>query len=280
MRREHGLLRIQGPRIIYDRFPGSEEDTMIQFRLVFPTRREFQQDVYRPGVISLSRILWGSLGGGILLLIIGLFSRTFQVGVLYPPLAATCFINATCVYLRVARPKAIIVGHFVSTVGGLLAVFLGESLFRDTHFVIPVKLGLAVLFAAILMQVFDADHPPAAATAAIPAILPLPTPAMLLPLHMAWGAVIAVVFAFVWNRVWFEWPAPDTHCRVSWFNLHMEKADILGTGICALGFMLMCVKPWLEIIYEVGLLTMLAGVVVLATHHFFTIKLVRDSPAN
>jgi CBS-domain-containing membrane protein len=249
---------------------------MIQFRLVFPTRREFQQDVYRPGVISLSRILWGSVGGGVLLFIIGLFSQAFQVGVLYPPLAATCFINATCVYLRVARPKSIIVGHFVSTVGGLLAVFVGESLFRDTRLVIPVSLGLAVHFAAILMQVFDADHPPAAATAAIPVILPLPTTAIILPLHMAWGAVITVVFAFAWNRVWFEWPPPDP-VRAPWFNLHMEKADILGTGVCVLGFLLMCVKPWLVIIYRVGLLTMLAGIIVLATHHFFNAKLVRDS---
>ncbi|HUV50576.1 MAG TPA: HPP family protein [Anaerolineae bacterium] len=249
---------------------------MIQFRFVFPTRREFKQDFYRPGVISLTRILWGSFGAGILLLVIGIFSRTFQVGVLYPPLAATCFINATCVYLRVARPKSIIVGHFVSAIGGVLAVCVGESLFGGTRFAIPINLGLAVLFAAVFMQIFDADHPPAAATAAIPVILPLPTSALLLPLHMAWGSVIAVVFAFAWNRLWFEWPPPDPECRVPRFNLHMEKADFFGTGICILGFLLMCVKPWLDIIYKVGLFIMLAGIIVLATHHFFKIELVRE----
>ncbi len=250
---------------------------MIQIRVLLPTRREFQKDVYRPGVISLSRIIWGSFGGGLLLFIIGFFSRTFQVGLLYPPLAATCFINATCVFLRVARPKSVIVGHFISTIGGLLGVFIGELFFRWTNYFIPIKLGLAVLFAAIFMQVFDADHPPAAATAAIPAILPLPAQAMVLPLHMAWGAVIAVVFAIVWNRIWFEFPAPDGDTRKTWFNLYMEKPDIIGTEICILGFLLMCFKPWLEIIYLAGLLVMLVGVIVLSTHHFFSAKIVSDS---
>ena len=114
---------------------------MIEIRLVLPSRREFQKDVYKPGVISLSRIIWGSIGAGLLLLIIGIFSQTFDVGVLYPPLAATCLINATCVFLRVARPKAVIVGHFVSTIGGLLGVFIGDILFTGTELLIPMKLG-------------------------------------------------------------------------------------------------------------------------------------------
>jgi hypothetical protein len=216
------------------------------------------------------------LGSGLLLFIIAIFSQITHIGVLYPPLAATCFINATCVYLRVARPKSVIVGHFVSTIGGLLGVSLGILLFSGSDFLVPAKLGFAVLIAAIFMQITDSDHPPAAATAAIPAILPLPAPAMLLPLHMAWGAVIAVIFAAAWNRVWFECPAPDDETCRSWFGLYMDKPDILGTLICIFAFFLMCAKPWAAEFYKLGLAIMLLGLLILSFHHLFTLLFVRN----
>ena len=249
---------------------------MTRFRFASFSRREFEKDLYRPGVISLTRIIWGSVGAGFLLFIIGIFSQITDIGVLYPPLAATCFINATCVYLRVARPKSVIVGHFVSTIGGLLGVYLGTILFSGTGLLVPAKLGLAVFLAAIFMQITDSDHPPAAATAAIPAILPLPASPLLLPLHMAWGAIIAVIFAAAWNRVWFECPAPDGETCKSWFGLHMEKPDIAGTLVCIFAFLLMCAKPWLPWLYKSGLAVMLLGLLVLSFHHLFTPLSVRD----
>lgn len=242
---------------------------MIEIRMVRPSRREFGRDLYRPGVISLSRILWGSTGAGLFLTLIALACDATGVSVLYPPLAATCFIGATCTYLRVARPKSVIVGHFISAVGGLLGVAAGEAMFGGTGLAIPVKLGLAVFFSAVFMQILDADHPPAAATAAIPAILPLPVPASMLPLHMAWGGVLAVVFTVVWNRVWFECPAPDEGCPRSWFNLGMDKPDIAGTGICVLASLLMCARPWSAAVYTAGLWVMSAGLAVMSLHHFF-----------
>jgi len=242
---------------------------MIEIRLVLPNRREFRKDLYRPGVISLSRILWGSTGAGLFLALIAMVSHATGVGVLYPPLAATCFIGATCTYLRVARPKSVIVGHFISAVGGLLGVAAGEAMFGGTNLAIPVKLGLAVFLSAVLMQILDADHPPAAATAAIPAILPLPAPTLLLPLHMAWGALLAVVFTVIWNRVWFECPAPDEGCERTWFNLTMAKPDIAGVGICILATLFMCARPWSTAVYNAGLWIMTAGLAVLSLHHFF-----------
>jgi hypothetical protein len=242
---------------------------MIEIRLVLPNRREFRKDLYRPGVISLSRILWGLTGAGLFLALIAMASHATGVGVLYPPLAATCFIGATCTYLRVARPKSVIVGHFISTVGGLLGVAAGEAMFGGTNLAIPVKLGLAVFLSAVLMQILDADHPPAAATAAIPAILPLPASTLLLPLHMAWGAVLAVVFTVIWNRVWFECPAPDEGCERTWFDLTMAKPDIVGVGICILATLFMCARPWSPVVYNAGLWIMTAGLAVLSLHHFF-----------
>ena len=251
---------------------------MIEIRLKAPCRREFEKDVYRPGVISLSRLAWGSLGGGLTLAVIALCSRASGVGVLYPPLAATCFINATCVYLRVARPRQVVVGHLVSSVAGLLAVLAGDGLVQALPggAILPLKLGLAVGLAAVLMQVFDADHPPAAATAAIPAILPLPVEPFLLPLHMAWGAVIAVLCALAWNRVWFTYPPPEGEDCPLCLGLHQGRLEMLGLGLCVLATVLMGLRALSVPCYQTGLWLMLLGGLVLMVQHFTTARLVMD----
>ncbi|MGE4422090.1 MAG: HPP family protein [Pseudodesulfovibrio sp.] len=244
----------------------------VQIRMTSLRREEFAPEVYRPGVISLSRLVWGSAGGGLLLGLIALFSSWTGIAVLFPPLAATCFINSTCVFLRVARPKPVIVGHFVASIGGLAGVWAGDFLAAGTGHAVAVKLGLAVLFAAALMQIFDADHPPAAATAAIPAILPLPMPAWQLPVNMAWGATIAVLFALAWNRIWFEFPARDPdHCE-RYRGLYMSRSQVRGAAACFVGFGLMCLHRLSPGAYVVGTVLMLLGVAFLGTHHFFALR--------
>jgi hypothetical protein len=251
---------------------------MIQIRLLPLCRREFEKDVYRPGVISLSRLLWGSLGGGLALAAIALCSRASGVDVLYPPLAATCFINAACVYLRVARPRQVIVGHLVSGAAGLLAIQAGGALsgWLPTAAGLPLKLGLAVALAALFMQLFDADHPPAAATAAIPVLLPLPMEPLLLPLHMAWGSVIAVLAALAWNRVWFDYPAPEGEGCPRCAGLHQTRAETLGLGLCVLATALMGLRPLWPGLYQAGLLVMLLGGLVLMLQHFAQVSLVSE----
>jgi hypothetical protein len=247
---------------------------MIQFRLRPPCSREFFKDVYRPGIISLARLLWGSLGTGLFLCGVALFSEACGVGLLYPPLAATCFINSTCIYLRVARPKQVIVGHFVSTLGGLLAVQAVPVIVNSASLLIPLKLGGAVCLAAVFMQIFDADHPPAAATAAIPAILPIPADPLLLPLHMSWGAVLIVVFSLFWNRIWIDFPAPeDPSCPRS-LGLAMSRAEAWGLIICILATVLMGLKSMALPFYHAGLGVMGLGLTVLMLHHFFDLAIV------
>ncbi|WP_415713555.1 HPP family protein [Maridesulfovibrio sp.] len=242
--------------------------TSVQFRLSKLCREEFSKELYRPGVISLARIVWGSVGGGLLLGLIAILSGKTGIKVLYPPLAATCFINTTCVFLRVARPKSVIVGHTVASICGLAGVWIGNYIDPGAEFIIPLKLGLSVLLAAVFMQIFDADHPPAAATAAIPAILPLPMPWYSLPLHMAWGATITVIFAFIWNRIWFEFPARDSDNYVKNAGLYMEKAQIVGVAICIISCIVMCFQSMSPVVGITGLCGMAAGNIILGTHHF------------
>lgn len=245
---------------------------MVQIRLNSPCRREFERDVYRPGVISLSRLTWGSLGGGVALAAISLLSTGSGVAVLYPPLAATCFINAACVYLRVARPRPVIAGHLVSSVAGLLAMSAGGAL----HGVLPHwaaqagALGLAVALAALFMQLADADHPPAAATAAIPVLLPLPMPSLLLPLHMAWGAVLAVLAAMAWNRVWFAYPAPEGENGPKCLGLHQDRLETCAFLACVLGAALMALRPLGDEVYVAGLYALALGGLAFVLHPVLT----------
>lgn len=251
---------------------------MLQLRLRPPCSREFCKDVYRPGIISLARLLWGSLGAGLFLWGVALLSGACGVAVLYPPLAATCFIDATCVYFRVARPKQVIVGHFVSTVGGLLAVVFVTAMVSAPALLIPLKLGVAVSLAAVFMQLFDADHPPAAATAAIPAILPIPADPLLLPLHMSWGAVLVVIFSLLWNRIWFDFPpAEDPSCPRT-LGLAMSRAEASGLVLCILATVLMGLKPLALYSYYAGLGIMVLGLAVLMLHHFFDLVLILKDP--
>lgn len=199
---------------------------------------------------------------------LAVLSRDTGIAVLYPPLAATCFINTSCVFLRVARPKSVIVGHTVASVCGLAGVWLGNWINPGADLILPLKLGLSVMLAAVFMQIFDADHPPAAATAAIPAILPLPMPWYALPLNMAWGATVTVIFSFVWNRIWFEFPARDIDNNIRNAGLYMEKTQILGVAICAVSCILMCFQAMLPVIGNTGLFGMAIGCMVLGTHHF------------
>jgi hypothetical protein len=208
------------------------------------------------------------LGGGLFLFLLALCAPACDIPLLYPPLAASCFIGAACPYLRVARPKQVIIGHFVSAVGGLAGIALAEALVSAPTLLVALKLGLAVAFAAALMQIFDADHPPAAATAAIPAILPLPVDAWLLPLHMAWGATLIVLLTLLWNRIWFEYPAPEPECPTRWLGLCLERSEVLSLAVCLAGFALMAFKPLSAGAYYLGLACLLLGSLGLMLQHF------------
>lgn len=254
---------------------------MVQMRLKVPCRREFAPDVYRPGVISPARLVWGAAGGGLALALIALASRASGVGLLYPPLAATCFIGAACPHLRVARPRQVIAGHLVSSVAGVLAVSLGDALVAPSSWAaLPLKLGLAVGLAALFMQLCDADHPPAAATAAIPVILPLPVEPLLLPLHMAWGGVIASLAALAWNRVWFDFPPPEAEDCPRCLGLRQSRAETLGLGLCLLASLGMALRPLSATLYQCGLGLMAVGGLVLLLQHLPDALLVRPEEAH
>ncbi|GAB1411154.1 hypothetical protein MASR1M90_23080 [Desulfovibrionales bacterium] len=255
---------------------------MIQIRLCTLERKEFTSDLYRPGVISLARLVWGSLGSGLAFMIMTFLSQICAIPILLPPLAATCFINTTCVYLRVARPRQIVVGHFVSAVAAALVIY-GFDFFSTClpgGNMLVGKLGLALILCTIFMQIFDADHPPAAATAVIPILQPTSTDLWALPLHMSWGAIIAVVFALAWNRVWFAYPVPECSGAPMCLGLHQEKMEVIGLGICVTGAIVMGLHLVIPACYHTGLWITCIGTVILMLQHFAHAQIIflKDKP--
>jgi hypothetical protein len=170
-----------------------------------------------------------------------------------------------------------VVGHLVSSAAGLLVVALAGT-FPDAQQALPLKLGLAVGLATLFMQLFDADHPPAAATAAIPVLLPSPVAPLLLPLHMAWGGMVASLALLAWNRMWFDFPPPEAEGCTPCLGLRQGRLETLGLGICALGTFGMALRPLWEFLYSSGLGAMALGGLVLLFQHFAASRLATAAP--
>ena len=244
----------------------------VQIRVSPVERDAFTAEYYRPGIISPARVIRGSIGAGLTLALIAFLSIKTGVAVLYPPLAASCFIVAVCPYLRVARPKPVIVGHFIASLCGVFGAWAGGMLGGGYEYAVMFKLGISVLLASILMQIFDVDHPPAAATAAIPSILPPPVEWYVLPFNMVWGATIIVVFSLIWNRCWFEFPVKDAGNQKYTAGLCMEKSQLFGCLFCVVGSLALSFGPAHSSLEFLGIAFMLPGVFFLGCHHYFFLQ--------
>jgi hypothetical protein len=77
-----------------------------------------------------------------------------------------------------------------------------------------------------------------------------------------------VIFGVLWNRVWFEFPTGEGESSQRCKGLFMDPADVLGTAVCILGFVLMALKPRHPWPYQAGLWIMVSGVLILMFHHF------------
>lgn len=210
---------------------------------------------------------WGSLGAGLIMAMLALLSGAAGIHILLPPLAASCFITVSCAYLRVARPKSVIVGHCVSALAGLFGLWIGGLPPLPEAWALPLKLVISLVLASSLMQLLDADHPPAAATAVLPIFIPQEAAVAFLPLHMAWGATLAICLSMAWNRMRFEFPSADEDCDQRYGGLFLPREQFWGLCGCVAGALLMLCRALSSSLYGVGCLFMLAGVLLLGTHH-------------
>ena len=90
-----------------------------------------------------------------------------------------------------AKPKNLILGHILSALSGVIIFyFLGNAFF---------SLGLGVALAVFVMMITNTVHPPAGANPIIVILTGQSLSFVFLP--VAFGAVIIVVFAYLYNKL-------------------------------------------------------------------------------
>ena len=90
-----------------------------------------------------------------------------------------------------AKPKNLILGHILSALSGVMILYLLGNTF--------ISLGLGVALAVFVMMITNTVHPPAGANPIIVILTGQSLSFVFLP--VAVGAVIIVVFAYLYNRL-------------------------------------------------------------------------------
>ena len=90
-----------------------------------------------------------------------------------------------------AKPKNLILGHILSALSGVIIYYLLGNTF--------ISLGLGVALAVFVMMMTNTVHPPAGANPIIVILTGQSISFVFLP--VAVGALIIVVFAYLYNRL-------------------------------------------------------------------------------
>ena len=110
---------------------------------------------------------------------------------LIPPFGASMVLVMAVYESPLAKPKNLILGHILSALSGVIIFYLLGNTF--------VSLGLGVALAVFVMMITNTVHPPAGANPIIVILTGQSIRFVFLP--VAVGAVIIVVFAYLYNKL-------------------------------------------------------------------------------
>jgi CBS-domain-containing membrane protein len=136
-------------------------------------------------------VLAGAAGGA---LAIGAM-EFFAIRTAYPlvaiPFATSIVLVLGSPQAEPAQPRALIGGHLISTVVGLLAA----ELLGPASWVAALAVGLAI----IAMHLTDTFHPPAGIDPLVVVVNDLPWSFLIAPVLI--GALLLAMFAFAWHNI-------------------------------------------------------------------------------
>jgi CBS-domain-containing membrane protein len=144
-------------------------------------------------------ILAGALGGAAAIGIMEFLSARTAFPLASIPFATSIVTVMGSPEAEPAQPRALVGGHLISAVVGLLVVKLaGPS---------SLSAAIAVGIAIAAMHLSGTFHPPAGINPLIIVLGDMPWSFMIVP--VAFGAVILLAFAWLWHRVLWRrpWPA-------------------------------------------------------------------------
>ena len=143
-------------------------------------------------------MLAGAAGGAVAIGIMEAFSTRAAIPLMAIPFATSIVLVMGSPEVEAAQPRALIGGHIVSTIVGLLVVMVTGPQ--------PWAAALAVGLAIAAMHVTRTFHPPAGIDPLLVVVNNMHWSFLLVP--VAAGAVLLALFAFVWHLVVrrYSWP--------------------------------------------------------------------------
>ena len=141
---------------------------------------------------ALINALFSSLGAFVCIGFLAYLNSSIEGAIwLIPPFGASMVLVMSVHESPLAKPKNLILGHILSALSGVIIFYLLGNTF--------VSLGLGVALAVFVMMITNTVHPPAGANPIIVILTGQSLNFVFLP--VAVGAVIIVVFAYLYNKL-------------------------------------------------------------------------------
>ena len=141
---------------------------------------------------ALINALFSSLGAFVCIGFLAYLNSSIEGAIwLIPPFGASMVLVMAVYDSPLAKPKNLILGHILSALSGVIIFYLLGNTF--------ISLGLGVALAVFVMMTTNTVHPPAGANPIIVILTGQSLNFVFLP--VAVGAVIIVVFAYLFNKL-------------------------------------------------------------------------------
>ena len=141
---------------------------------------------------ALINALFSSLGAFVCIGFLAYLNSSIEGAIwLIPPFGASMVLVMAVYDSPLAKPKNLILGHILSALSGVIIFYLLGNTF--------ISLGLGVALAVFVMMITNTVHPPAGANPIIVILTGQGLNFIFLP--VAVGAVIIVVFAYLYNKL-------------------------------------------------------------------------------
>ena len=141
---------------------------------------------------ALINALFSSLGAFVCIGFLAYLNSSIEGAIwLIPPFGASMVLVMAVYDSPLAKPKNLILGHILSELSGVIIFYLIGNTF--------ISLGLGVALAVFVMMMTNTVHPPAGANPIIVILTGQSISFVFLP--VAVGALIIVVFAYLYNRL-------------------------------------------------------------------------------
>ncbi len=141
---------------------------------------------------ALINALFSSLGAFVCIGFLAYLNSSIEGAIwLIPPFGASMVLVMAVYDSPLAKPKNLILGHILSALSGVIIFYLLGNTF--------ISLGLGVALAVFVMMITNTVHPPAGANPIIVILTGQSLNFVFLP--VAVGAIIIVVFAYLYNKL-------------------------------------------------------------------------------